>query len=161
MKKPAPAPHAALTRRRLLQQAGLGLLGTAALPLASSSAQAAAAPAKPVIPPGDLKPLHRFPRMMQDYFGPRMVSREKAADTVMAGIRTRAGAEKYVRETTQKVRQCFGPLPEKTPLNARVTGGVERDTYTIENVIFESRPNFPVTGNLYLPKNRKGPTPAV
>jgi len=50
-----------------------------------------------------------------------------------------------------KIESIFGPWPEKTPLNARVTGVVERDTYKIENVIFESRPGFPVTALLYLP----------
>jgi hypothetical protein len=162
MNQAEPRPTSALTRRHLLQQAGLGLLGASGLQLTGSTVLAAAAPAKqPPGPPAELKPLQRFPRMMQDYFGPRMVSREKAADALIARISTRAAAESYVRETTEKVRRCFGPLPEKTPLNPRVTGVVERDTYTIENVIFESRPNFPVTGNLYLPKNRRGPTPAV
>ena len=46
-------------------------------------------------------------------------------------------------------------FPEKTPLNAKVTGTVDRDAYTIEKVIFESRPRFYVTANLYLPKGAK------
>jgi len=98
---------------------------------------------------------------MQDYFGRRMVERERQADAALAAIRTREGAEAHLRDTTAKVRDCFGPLPAKSPLNARVTRTTTRDTYTIENVIFDSRPNFPVTGNLYLPKDRKGKTPAV
>ena len=42
-------------------------------------------------------------------------------------------------------------------LNPRVTGIVEREGYQIENVIFDSRPDFPVTANLYLPKGPTGP----
>lgn len=122
---------------------------------------AATPPAAPRAAPTDLSPLNRYPRMMQDYFGRRVMERENAAEALQAGIRTREAAEAYVRESTEKVRQCFGPLPEKTPLNPRVTGRVDRDAYTIEKVIFESRPNFPVTGNLYIPKGRRGPTPAV
>jgi dienelactone hydrolase len=165
MNNPEPsAPHS-LTRRSLLQQVGLGLFGVSALELTAPASLAAgavpaAAPGRGVTPP-DLEPLNRYPRMMQDYFGRRMIEREQAAEAAQGEIRTRSAAEAYVRETTIKVRQCFGPLPEKTPLNPRVTGRVDRDLYTIENVIFESRPNFPVTGNLYLPKNRPGPTPAV
>ncbi len=49
----------------------------------------------------------------------------------------------------------------KTPLNARVTGILERDTYVIEKIIFESRLGLAVTANLYLPKGRKFPLPAV
>jgi len=53
------------------------------------------------------------------------------------------------------------PLPERTPLNPRVSGRAERDAYTIENVVFESRPRFYVTANLYLPKGATGPVPGV
>ncbi len=44
-------------------------------------------------------------------------------------------------EVREKIRRCFGPLPEKTPLNPRITGTLDRDAYTIEKVIFESRPH--------------------
>jgi dienelactone hydrolase len=52
-----------------------------------------------------------------------------------------------------KVMQSLGldPLPERTPLNARITGTLERDGYRIEKVVFESRPRFPVTAHLYVP----------
>lgn len=163
---PPPAP---LTRRGLLRQAGLGLAGAAALGAAAPSRLAAAAAKSPAPatkkaaaePPGDLAPLNRFPRMMQDYFGRRMVEREQAAEAHLAAIRTREAAEAHVRDVTAKVRACFGALPPKSPLNPRITRTVDRDAYTIENVVFDSRPNFPVTGNLYLPKNRRGKTPAV
>ena len=46
-------------------------------------------------------------------------------------------------------------MARTTPLNREVTGIVERDAYTIEKVIFESRPQFFVTANLYVPKGRK------
>jgi dienelactone hydrolase len=76
-------------------------------------------------------------------------------------LKTKADAEAYVRHVKAKIRNCFGPMPEKTPLNARVTGKVERDSYHIEKVIFESRPGLLVTGNLYVPKGRKLPLPGV
>ncbi len=53
------------------------------------------------------------------------------------------------------------PLPPRTPLNALVTGRTERELYTIENVVFESRPRFYVTANLYLPKDVPLPAPAI
>ena len=59
------------------------------------------------------------------------------------------------------IRDCFGPYPEKTPLNSRVTKVVERDAYKIENVLFESRPGFLVAANLYIPKGRRFPLPGV
>ena len=53
------------------------------------------------------------------------------------------------------------PLPEKRPLNAKVFGVLDRGDYTIEKVYFESLPGFYVTGNLYRPKGKKGPFPAI
>ena len=44
------------------------------------------------------------------------------------------------------------PLPPRTPLNARVTGAMERDGHRVENIVFESSPGLYVTGNLYLPR---------
>ena len=63
-------------------------------------------------------------------------------------------------DVRRRIAESFGQFPEKTPLNARTTRTVERDGYKIENVIFDSRPNFPVTANLYLPKADK-PVPGV
>lgn len=43
------------------------------------------------------------------------------------------------------------PLPPRTPLNARITASHDLDGYKLQNLIFESRPGFPVTANLYVP----------
>lgn len=53
------------------------------------------------------------------------------------------------------------PMPDKTPLNAKIFGRIERDDYTVEKVYFESLPGFFVTGNLYSPKGKPGPYPAI
>ena len=52
-----------------------------------------------------------------------------------------------------------GPL-DRTPLNPRVTGTVERPGYRIEKVTFESRPRLYVTANLYVPAGT-GRRPAI
>lgn len=64
----------------------------------------------------------------------------------------------YVRE---RMLAELGGLPERTPLNARVVGTLDRDGYRVEKVIFESQPRFYVTGNLYLPTRGQPPYPAV
>lgn len=56
--------------------------------------------------------------------------------------------------------KTLGGFPERTPLNAKVTGTIPGDGYRIENVLFESRPGHHVTGNLYLPAT-KPPYPGV
>jgi len=62
----------------------------------------------------------------------------------------------------EKLAEMWGPVPaERSPLNARVVGTIERDDYVIEKIIFESRPKFYVTANLYRPKVVQGKLPAV
>lgn len=159
-----------LSRRALLQRGGLALLGAPFLGLAGTTAlaqtapddEAPTAPAKtPPAPAGALTPLNRFPRSVQEYYVQRVRAVEQAANARRAALRSKADAERYVAEVRAKIAQCFGPFPEKTPLNARVTAIHERDGYKIENVIFESRPGFPVTANLYVPTGRKQPLPGV
>jgi len=66
----------------------------------------------------------------------------------------------YQRKRRGFLDRTFGPLPERVPLNAQVTKTIDRDGYTIENVLFESLPGFHVTGNLYRPSG-DGPFPGV
>ena len=146
------------SRRDLLKIAGLSAagfsLGDPSIGLLSAAdVKAASANA--------LSPLNRFPRMVQEYFVERVREVARRAEKRRAALRTRQDAEAYVQEVRSKIQQCFAPWPEKTPLNPRVTGVIERDAYTIEKVIFESRPDFPVTANLYLPKGQKSPAPGV
>jgi len=65
--------------------------------------------------------------------------------------------------TALALRRALGlePWPAKTPLGARVVARAERDGYTIENVVFESRPKFYVPANVYVPKGAAKPLPAV
>ena len=137
-----------LSRRQLLGTASLLALGPAGRRLLAAD-------------PPPLAPLNRFPRMVQEHFVRLVRAAERAGNEARAALKTRADAEAHVREVRKKIAACFGPFPERTPLNPRVTGTVERDAYTIEKVIFESRPGFLVTANLYVPKGKKPPLPGV
>ena len=79
----------------------------------------------------------------------------------LASIKTRKQAEAYRDEVAEKIAGCFGRFPTKTPLKARVTGVINHAAFTIEKIVFESRPDFLITANLYLPKKLRGPAPAV
>jgi hypothetical protein len=52
------------------------------------------------------------------------------------------------------------PMPERTPLNANVSGDIKHPDYMVSKVYFESLPGFFVTGNLYRPVGN-GPFPAI
>lgn len=115
----------------------------------------------PAVNPDNLLRSNIAPRMLQEYYVEKLRKIDKLRTSRIEGIKTRAEAEGYVTEVREKIRKCFGPFPEKTPLNARVTGRVDRDGYSIEKILFESRPGFLVTGNLYVPRNRPQPLPGV
>jgi len=159
-----------LSRRALLQEATLaglsfGILGSNcdstshAAPAVKASASAAKAlPAPPAAP---LQPLIRFPRMVQEYFVRRLRELEEAGNRRRASITSHQGAEAYVRDVRSKALSCLGPWPEKSPLRPRVLGTLDRGAYSLQRIVFESRPSFLVSANLYLPSGRKGPLPAV
>src|SRR5690606_18743341 len=110
-------------------------------------------------PPAAAPPRNRFPRMVHEYFVGEVRKAYEQNAQAYARLQSREEAEQYVAAVRGKIRECFGPDPERTPLNPRVTGVVQREGYRIEKVIFESRPSFPVTANLYLPTNIDLPRP--
>ncbi len=145
-----------ISRRALL---GTGAGAFAAVPV--SAAGGGQTPAAQPSAGAEMPALNRFPRMVQEYFVARVRQAQRRGLDAKAALRTKADAEAYVRTVRDKARNCFGPMPAKTPLNARVTGVVERDAYNIEKVIFESRRGFLVTANLYVPKGTRPPAPGV
>ena len=74
------------------------------------------------------------------------------------GITNRQQWEARRPELRQQYFDMLGlwPLPERTPLNAQVTGIIEREEgFRVEKLHFQSRPHLYVTGDLYLPKDAK------
>jgi cephalosporin-C deacetylase-like acetyl esterase len=74
---------------------------------------------------------------------------------------TSAAVEARGKLVRQQMLANIGELPERTPLNAKTVGVIERENFRIEKVIFESQPNFYVTASVYLPKNGNGPFPGI
>ena len=55
----------------------------------------------------------------------------------------------------------LSPLPERTPIEATVTGVLERDGYVVEKLHFQCVPGAYVAGNLYRPPVVTEPLPTV
>jgi len=138
-----------LSRRNLMELVALqsSLMATGTTPLVSAQNN----------PPQ----YNHFPRMVHDYLGRRVREIDRANLEGINRLQSKEDAQQYVLSVRKKIQSCFGVFPAKTSLNARVTGKVERDGYTIEKVLFESRPNFLVSANLYIPKGKKHPLPGV
>jgi dienelactone hydrolase len=66
-------------------------------------------------------------------------------------------------ERREEWREMIGlsPLPERTPLEATVTGTLDRGDYVVEKLHFQSMPGAHVAGNLYRPAKVTGKLPAV
>jgi len=64
----------------------------------------------------------------------------------------------YVRE---RILSAIGAFPDRTPLNPRSVGILQREGYNIERIIFESQPGLFVTANLYLPTSGTPPFPGI
>lgn len=140
------------SRRRMLQYVSAQ---TATLPLLSLLGSSE------VLAADEQEPLNRFPRMVHEFFVQQVRKSGQRHVRKLELLQTRQDAEKYVLAAHSRIRESFGPEPTRTPLNARVAGVVERGSYRIENVIFDSRPGFPVTANLYLPNSQSAAVPGV
>ena len=77
-------------------------------------------------------------------------------------VRTVEDWEQFRDKRLTAMREWIGALPERTPLRPTVTRKKNYgDGFVIENLVYESRPNFIVTANLYLPENPSGKIPAI
>ncbi|MBR3691704.1 MAG: acetylxylan esterase [Clostridia bacterium] len=76
---------------------------------------------------------------------------------------TSAEVDRRREELRFNLRMAAGlwPEPARTPLNAKYELVGEFEGYTLKKVMFESRPGFWSTGNLYLPRPLQGPCPAI
>jgi dienelactone hydrolase len=79
-------------------------------------------------------------------------------------IHSRSEWESRAKAIREQILVSCGlwPLPEKSPLNARIFGKVEREGYCVEKAYFQTYPGFYLAGNLYRPLGKgNGPFPAI
>ncbi len=88
----------------------------------------------------------------------KQLDKRKAA---ILGLNSKDDYEKRQIEVNKKLTQLLGEFPEKTPLNAQVTGIIKKDGYKVEKLIYESMPGYFVTAALFIPSKPKGKKPAI
>ncbi len=109
----------------------------------------------------DIPEFRELRQMLPSYLRTRagaLLAERRRAVAALATHRDVDERRAYIRRT---MLAAVGGFPERTPLNARVVGTLDRGDYRIEKVIFESQPKFYVTANLYLPARGRPPYPAV
>ena len=98
--------------------------------------------------------------MIAEYF---RVETARLRDACLAQVSSLEDWEAKRPEYRRQLLEMLGldPLPERTDLHAVVTGQTEHDEFVVERLHFQSCPGLYVTANLYLPRERSGPLPAV
>ena len=82
-------------------------------------------------------------------------------DEKRAHLQTAMDVQKRNESVRENLLTMLGAFPRRSPLTATTVRVAEKDGYQAENVLFCSRPEFWVTGNLYVPTTGNGPFPAV
>ncbi|MCL4853940.1 MAG: acetylxylan esterase, partial [Bryobacteraceae bacterium] len=102
----------------------------------------------------------QHPDMLVSYLSAKLNALAGKWDRERDAMRTAAQLESRNRFVREKFREMVHGWPDKTSLAPVVVRTHERNGYRVENVMFQSRPNFWVTGNLYVPSG-KGPFPGI
>ncbi len=147
------------TRRNFLAANLVGAAGLAANPGQMFCAPAGAVPVSAA--PKDTRSDRNFWSDWPAYLTAEMNQARDRRLADLAGIHSAAQMQERATAIRSKLWELIGGPLERTPLNARVTGKLDRGQYRIENVIFESMPKVYVTANLYLPTSGKPPYPAI
>src|SRR5512143_1593499 len=102
-----------------------------------------------------------YPDMLLNCLAERLNGLCRRWDQERARIIDPAQIEARNRFVREKLLEMIHGLPERTPLNPKMVRSLDRVGYRVENVMFQSRPDLWVTGNLYLPTTGKGPYPGI
>jgi dienelactone hydrolase len=102
-----------------------------------------------------------YSRCLPDYLRDLAERAYQSRNRAIAGLTT----PQAIRDRQEWVRGTFwnlvGARPERTPLNARTVGSFQRARYRVEKVVYESQPNFHISGTLYIPTVGQPPFPGV
>ncbi|QOY87287.1 alpha/beta hydrolase family protein [Paludibaculum fermentans] len=140
------------TRRSFLG----GALGAPALLAQANLGRAEAGSGQPF--PGAA--YHQYSRCLPDYLRGLAASARRTREAALAKLTTPAAIQQRQRWVRQTLVELIGSLPERTNLNAKTVGSFERAGYRVERLVYESRPDFHIPANLYIPAG-KPPFPAV
>lgn len=140
------------TRRRFLETTG-ALAAAASFGRSVGSAQQSR---NPQGAPGvelnvDTAALPDYSRDLERYLVRVASEARERRKQIINAISTRQQVLDRQKSVVAELWKMLGGPLDRTPLNARVIGIVERPGYRIEKLTFESRPRLYVTANLYVP----------
>ena len=98
--------------------------------------------------------------MMATYLGALAEKALDRRDATFEKLKTPEQVHAYQKRMREFFVAQLGGFPDRTPLNVRTVGTIDRDGYRMEKILFESQPAHTVTALLYLP-DEPGPHPGV
>ena len=102
-----------------------------------------------------------YSRCLPDYLRDLAERAYQSRNRAIASLTTPDAIRERQRWTTETFWKLVGGMPERTPLNARTVGSFERPKYRVEKVVYESQPDFHISGTLYIPTVGRPPFPGV
>jgi cephalosporin-C deacetylase-like acetyl esterase len=101
-------------------------------------------------------------QQLNSYLNGIGIAQADARSQKVAAIHTREEADQRQSDVRSKILKLIGGLPEHArPIRAKQFATVAGDGFRIENIAYESLPEFYVTANVYIPASGAGPFPAV
>jgi dienelactone hydrolase len=104
----------------------------------------------------------KYSTALSDYLRKRIQRANEVDREEWNKIKSRADWEKFRDDRINALRQSLGTWPDvPKSVPTRVTKTIEADGYAIDNLLYESRPDVWVTGNLYRPNPKRDRMPVI
>jgi dienelactone hydrolase len=100
-------------------------------------------------------------RMLAEDVQRRLRESNERSSAEWKNVRNRAEWEQFRMAKLAALRSSLGQPATPVPLRQRVTGALNGEGYRIENVVFQSRPGFWITANLYRPAKPRPSMPGI
>lgn len=143
-----------MNRRRFIFDSGAALFLPAALPMVGVKEAAQSSRAQESYSA-------EMPDMLESYLAKKLTRLAEEWQRKRDLLRSAGDVEARNAFVREKLLLMLGSFPERNPLRATTVKVAQKDGYKVENLMFCSRPDFWVTGNLYIPTSGSGPFPAI
>jgi len=104
----------------------------------------------------------KYSTALSDYLRKRIQRANDEDREQWLKVKSRGDWEKFRDERINALRESLGTWPEvPKSIPTQVTKTIEADGYAIENLLYQSRPDVWVTGNLYRPHPKRDRMPVI
>jgi dienelactone hydrolase len=99
--------------------------------------------------------------MMESYLRGRVLKVLEEEKRAWDSVKSQPDWERYRDSRLNSLRASLGTLPDRCPLETRITTEFRGDGYRRNNIVYQSQPGLWVTANLYLPAEPRDQMPGI